>query len=140
MMDYALVFKLVNLLILPGWVGLIFFPKSRYTQYLIYSHAYPYFLGLFYAYLVLSNFGLLQNGMSSLDGIRAAFASDAVLLAGWVHYLIFDLFVGAWQVTDARQHGLRHVKIVPALVFTLFLGPLGLLAYLIIRQLNLKAS
>ncbi len=137
-MDYALLFKIANLSVLPAWALLIFAPKSKLTHYIVYSYAYPYFLGLCYAYLIFSNFGTVEGGMGSLEAIRNAFATDSVLLAGWIHYLIFDLFIGAWEVKDAQENGIRHLKIIPALVFTLFLGPVGLLGYLILRQVERK--
>ncbi len=135
-LDFPLLFKIVNLAVLPAWALLIFAPKSKAAQYVVYSYAYPYFLGLFYAFLLFTNFNILQSGMGSLESIRSAFESDGVLLAGWIHYLIFDLFVGMWQVEDARKNNIRHFKIIAPLVFTLFLGPLGLLWYLILRQVE----
>jgi len=30
-----------------------------------------------------------------------------VLLAGWTHYLAFDLFIGGWEVRDAQRRGIR---------------------------------
>ncbi len=59
-------------------------------------------------------------------------------MLGWVHYLVFDLFIGAWISRDSRLNGIAHLKTVPALVLTLFLGPIGLLTYLVIRLLHLK--
>ncbi len=138
-MDYALIFKIANLAVLPAWALLMFLPRHRITYIIVYSHAYPYFLGLLYAWLIFSNFGTVEGGMSSLAAIRNAFNSDAILLAGWLHYLIFDLFVGAWQVQDARENHIGHLKIIPTLAFTLFLGPIGLLAYLILRQVSRRA-
>ena len=55
------------------------------------------------------------------------FTSPHAVLAGWIHYLAFDLFVGAWEVRDARRHGLSHWMVVPCLALTLMLGPFGLL-------------
>lgn len=137
-MDYELLFKIANFSVIPAWVLLIFVPRSNFTHYLVYSHAYPYFLGLAYAYLIFSNFGVGEGGMSSLSAIRASFERDAILLAAWIHYLIFDLFVGGWIVKDAAANGIRHITITPALIFTLILGPIGLLIYLILRQFQRK--
>jgi hypothetical protein len=55
------------------------------------------------------------------------------LLAGWTHYLAFDLFIGGWEVRDAQRRGVPHLFIVPALVLTFLLGPAGLLLYLATR-------
>jgi hypothetical protein len=61
------------------------------------------------------------------------FTSPSVVLVGWVHYLVFDLFVGAWEVRDAHRRSISHLFVVPCLVMTLMLGPIGLLAYLLLR-------
>lgn len=53
--------------------------------------------------------------------------------AGWTHYLAFDLFIGGWEVRDARQRGIPHLLVVPVLVLTFLVGPAGLLLYLAIR-------
>ena len=75
-------------------------------------------------------------GFGSIAEVRALFASDAALAAGWVHYLAFDLFVGAWIARDARALGLSHGATLPALVLTLVFGPFGLLLHLLRRGLS----
>ena len=57
----------------------------------------------------------------------------AVLLAGWVHYLAFDLLVGAWIVRTARAEGIPHWAVMPCLILTFLFGPAGLLAFAILR-------
>ena len=57
-----------------------------------------------------------------------------MLLAGWTHYLAFDLFIGGWEVRDAQRRGIPHLLVVPALVLTFLFGPAGLLLYLAIRR------
>ena len=61
-------------------------------------------------------------------------ATVVSLLAGWVHYLVFDLFVGSWEVSDARRLGIPHLFVVPCLILTFLLGPCGLLLYLAVRS------
>ena len=62
------------------------------------------------------------------------FQDPWALLAGWVHYLCFDLAVGAWALRDAQRRGLPHLLLVPALVLTFLLGPVGLLLYAGLRR------
>ena len=52
---------------------------------------------------------------------------------GWIHYLAFDLFVGAWEVRDAQARGIHHLLVIPCLFLTLMAGPGGLLLYWAIR-------
>lgn len=63
--------------------------------------------------------------------MRTLFASDPVLVAGWVHYLAFDLFVGIWIAEQADALGLSRWLQAPILVATFLLGPLGLLVFLL---------
>ena len=62
------------------------------------------------------------------------------MLVGWVHYLVFDLFVGAWIVRDARRRGIHHGLVLPCLFFTLMLGPIGLLLYAGLRFARDRAT
>ena len=61
------------------------------------------------------------------------FANPWLLLAGWIHYLAFDLFVGSWEVRDARERGIPHLLVVPCLVMTFLFGPAGWLLYALVR-------
>lgn len=89
--------------------------------------------------------GEARGGFGSLREVALLFEHDWMLLAGWVHYLAFDLFVGSWQVRDARRLGIPHAAVLPCLVLTLFLGPVGWLLYLgvrtaVARRLDLEES
>jgi hypothetical protein len=75
----------------------------------------------------------------SLDGVVALFQSRGMVVAGWLHYLAFDLFVGIWITLDARVHNFRHWWIVPSLLLTFMLGPAGLLTYYLLRSALLKS-
>jgi hypothetical protein len=46
-----------------------------------------------------------------------------------VHYLAFDLFVGSWEVRDSQRRRMPHLFIIPSLVLTFLLGPVGFLTY-----------
>ena len=52
-----------------------------------------------------------------------------MLLAGWIHYLAFDLLIGSWEVRDARELGIPHLFVVPCLFLTFMFGPAGWLLY-----------
>jgi len=65
--------------------------------------------------------------------VSRLFSDPWVLLAGWVHYLAFDLVVGARVARDAVERGVSRWLVVPCLVLTLMFGPAGFLAYSIAR-------
>ena len=125
-------FSLANPLAMLGWTLLIFAPRRRFTKLLVLSGVWPLGLALAYAALITTHYlnghgG--EGGFGSLAQVGALFQDPWALLAGWVHYLCFDLFTGAWEVRDAQRRGVPHWALVPALVLTFLFGPAGLLVY-----------
>jgi Domain of unknown function (DUF4281) len=55
-------------------------------------------------------------------------------LAGWTHYLVFDLLVGNWEVQDARAGSVPYLIVLPCLVLTFLFGPAGWLLYVTARS------
>ena len=134
-MDLELVFKICNLIVLPGWILLFFFPKWKYTKKIIYSYLIPFILGIIYICIIVLNSRNENSGsFTSLAGISALFQNPLTLLAGWVHYLAFDLFTGCWEVKDADKNNISHIIVFPCLFATLMAGPLGLVLYLLVRM------
>jgi hypothetical protein len=86
-----------------------------------------------YVVIVAVSFGHGPGGFSSLEAVGQLFTRPWMLLAGWLHYLAFDLFVGSWMVRDAKERGIRHVLILPLLLLTFLFGPAGWLGYLGLR-------
>lgn len=74
-----------------------------------------------------------EGGFGSIAEVRALFADDHALTAGWIHYLAFDLIVGTLIARDAARAGVSAVFTLPALALTFLFGPSGLLAYLVVR-------
>jgi hypothetical protein len=133
MSPYELIFAIANPLAMLGWLGLVLFPGRRIVVEGISGMAIPALLALAYAGLVAAFFAGSDGGFGSIEAVRALFRSDALLVAGWLHYLAFDLFVGAWQVRTARAEGIPHLLVIPCLVLTFLFGPLGYLAFLVLR-------
>ena len=50
-----------------------------------------------------------------------------------MHYLAFDLLVGAWEVRTARREGIPHLLGAPRLAPTFLFGPAGFLLFLGLR-------
>jgi hypothetical protein len=126
-------FPLFNLGVLPAWLLLVFLPRWRWTQRLVHAAVVP--VALATAYVVLLLHAELPEGAGggSLDEVLRLFSSPQVALVCWIHYLAFDLFVGAWIARDAARRGISHLAVVPCLVLTLMVGPAGLLLYLVLR-------
>lgn len=121
------------MIVLPGWLLMAFLPRWQPGATLVAPVIIPAILGLIYAWLLFTQMGTTDGGFGDLAGVRELFSNDFLLLAGWIHYLAFDLFIGAWEVRDAQRLGIPHWLVVPCLFMTLMLGPLGLLLYLALR-------
>jgi hypothetical protein len=129
-------FPVVNMLALAGWLLLIFLPRRRWATHVAAAVVIPGLLAAGYTVILLANLDIFQGGFSSLDGIAELFARRWVLLAGWMHYLAFDLFIGAWEVRDSQRLRISHRWVIPCLLMTFLAGPMGLVSYLAIRALS----
>lgn len=133
MSPYELIFAISNPVAMLGWLGLALFPGRKIVVDGISGVMIPALLAIAYAGLVAAFFADAEGGFGSIEAVRALFQSDALLVAGWLHYLAFDLFVGAWEVRTARAEGIAHLLVIPCLALTFLFGPLGFLAFLILR-------
>ncbi len=125
-------FGLASAAVLPGWLILILAPRShklggrwvwldRIPALII-----PFGLSALYTGLILAHFaGAEGGGFASIAQVRALFASDFGLLAGWVHYLAFDLMIGAVMASQMDKMGLSRLSQAPLLALIFLFGPLG---------------
>ncbi len=129
------VFSLSNLLVLPFWCLMIMLPRWRVTQRLMNSPMVVLGPVLLYAALVLPNVANILPAIvqPSVAGVRVLLSNELGATAAWAHFLAFDLFVGRWIFLDAKQRGVSPWLVSPLLLLTLLLGPLGFLAYLVVR-------
>jgi len=139
-MDWALVFRVVNMLALAGWIALVFLPRwPALLSAVLYLGVG--LLCLAYATgLIGVVSGLIPNpggggaDFSTIAGVRAIFATDAGVTIGWTHYLAFDLFVGLWIARDGDAKHISRFVQAPILFATLMAGPLGLGLWLLLRE------
>ena len=138
-MTYDALLQFINLSVLPAWALLILAPRWKGTRAIVHSMLYPLVLGGIYIGCFIAVFmgeGASGGGFSSIEGIRTLFSSDAGIVIGWAHYLVFDLFVGAWEARDAQRRGFNHWLLIPCLLLTFMAGPVGLVLYLILRAVT----
>ncbi len=144
MLTYEQLFTLINVSVLPAWLLMVFLPRAGITKTVVHSGLYPLGLGLFYAVMLVLGlgFGYGADGgnFNSAAGVSQLFSHPHGIMIGWSHYLVFDLFVGAWEARDAQRRGVPHWALVPCLFFTLMLGPVGLLMYVVLRLLMGKGG
>lgn len=131
-MAAAQLFSICNLIVLPGWLLLVIAPRWRWTQRIA-AIALPLALAAVYLTLIVTHFGKSGGGFGSLEQVSKLFEDPYLLLAGWIHYLAFDLFTGCWQVRDCQRLRVAHAFVVPCLLLTFLFGPVGLLTWFLIR-------
>ncbi|MGH9220198.1 MAG: ABA4-like family protein [Vicinamibacterales bacterium] len=137
-MDLEQLFSMAGLVAMSGWLLLVILPRNSIVQ-LVAGVAIPLVLSVGYLILIVLHFRGTEGGFGSLADVAALFQKPELLLAGWIHYLAFDLFIGAWETRDAQRSGLPHLVVIPCLVMTFMLGPIGLLFYFAIRTAKLRA-
>lgn len=131
-------FQLGNTVAMISWILLIIFHKTLWISKALIGTIIT-LLSILYLWLIAKNFGSMQAGtFNSLNGVAALFSNREALLAGWVHYLAFDLLAGIFIVNNARKNGIGIWALLPCLFFTFMLGPVGLLIYLLIRWITTK--
>lgn len=135
-----LVFSLGNGLALLSWLGLAASPfRARWAPRvrLVAGRVVPLILAVVYVALFVTT-GMGDGGYGSLAEVQRLMAVPALLTAGWLHYLAFDLFVGAWIAEQAGELGIPHLLILPLLALTFMFGPAGLLAFAVVRLPSLR--
>lgn len=133
-MNAEMLFSVAGMLVLPGWFLLIFLPRWQPVTTIVSAVAIPVLLAVLYLWLFVTEAPGSGGGFGTLAAVSELFENDFLLLAGWIHYLAFDLFIGSWEVRDAQRNGVSHLAVVPCLALTFLLGPTGLLLYFAIRS------
>lgn len=128
-------FSAANALTVVGWAALLLAPQRREANWWLAGLAVPGLLSALYAVLLATHAPGAEGGFSSLDAVAALFRNDGVLLAGWVHYLAFDLFIGAWLCRRAATEGISPWIARLCIPPTFLVGPVGLLLFLAVRAL-----
>ena len=134
-MNLEQLFSLCGSLAMIGWLGLLLAPRWHITRDWVAPVIAPLMIGSLYIWLMTSSISLAPGdaGFGSLAGVMSLFTVSELALAGWIHYLAFDLFVGAWVVKDAQAEGIHHPVLIPCLLATFMAGPGGLVLYWVVK-------
>ena len=120
----AALFSWISLIVLRRWNALLFTLRWGVVG----------LLSLLYAVLVSVYFFRVQGGgYFSLAAVETLFTSSEVVLAWWIHYLAFDLFVGLWIAARSDEVGLSRLVQALILLATFMFGPVGYLFFLAAR-------
>jgi hypothetical protein len=134
-MSAAQIFGMANAFALLGWVVLAaaIILRRPWWRDAVAGTAWPLLISVLYVAALAVGWGTSSGNFASLGGVRELFSSDWALLAGWVHYLAFDLFVGAWIAAETERAGLSRLILVAILPLTFLFGPMGFLLFTVVR-------
>jgi len=132
-MSFEQLFSSASTLAMLGWIILIFLPRRWSGLNLLPALLIPLILSLLYSFLIARYFFSAEGGFDSLANVQQLFTYPAAALAGWVHYLAFDLFVGGVVAKQADKIGLSRLIQAPILVLTFMFGPFGYLLFMLIK-------
>lgn len=121
------------------WLLMIILPKWQVTRFLVDFKIIPILLSMVYATYITQS--ILAGGgldFGSLESVMKLFTKEDAVLAGWVHYLAFDLLVGMWILDQNKTIKIPHLILAPCLFGTFMLGPVGFLLFIIIRAIKLN--
>jgi hypothetical protein len=81
-------FSSANAIAALSWLLLALLPRHRWVTGLVTGKVVPALLAALYIGLIVSTFGRVDGGFSTLAGVAALFTNPWLLLAGWIHYHI----------------------------------------------------
>ena len=126
-------FDIAGPVTLVGWLALVAFPLAPRAADAVATMIVPLLLSVAYSALILAFWSGAPGGYGTLPDVMRLFTDPHVALAGWLHYLAFDLFVGAWAVRTARTEGIAHLLVLPHLALIFLFGPAGFLTFAAMR-------
>lgn len=127
------IFQIVQPMALAGWVLLLFAPLMPKFADRVAGYGIPVLLALVYIAMMVAYLPDSEGGFATLPEVMKLFTVPGLAMAGWLHYLAFDLFIGGWEVRTAQRERIPHWLVLPCLVLTLLAGPIGLLLFLALR-------
>ncbi|MEH6790457.1 ABA4-like family protein [Parasphingorhabdus sp.] len=139
MMNWDLIFAITNNYALLMWLILAFAPRRTAILTGVFYGGVGLLAAAYALIIIPLMTGLVDGGsggvpdFTTLAGVQQLLSSPGGATVGWIHYLVFDLFVGLWVARKADKYGFARWLQIPILLFILMLGPLGLLLYLLLR-------
>jgi hypothetical protein len=137
MMSLETLFALSNLTI-PFWLAMILLGWWKPVERVMRSPWVAIVPAIIYVVLVIPNLPQVLASVAnpSLAGVAQLLGTEYGAAVAWAHFLAFDLLVGRWAYLDSRTRGIHWLIMAPILFFTLMLGPVGYVAYLIVRSIR----
>ena len=122
-------FSIASTMALLGWLvlaaGIVL--KRPLLRDTIAGLAIPVALSAAYTLLILTHWWSAEGGFDTLANVQRLFTQPWVALAGWIHYVAYDLFIGALVSKRIMDAGLSRLLLIPTLPLAFLFGPIGFL-------------
>ncbi|CCQ49478.1 ABA4-like family protein [Crocosphaera watsonii WH 8501] len=140
MIDLSLLFNIANFYALPFWLLMVILPKWVVTQKVMSS--YLPFVPLAGLYIYLFGGSLDPESAEAFSNptlpvLAQLFSQEPVMLTGWIHFIVLDLFTGRYVYLEGREKGIFTIH---SLILCFFAGPIGLLSHIVTSWIQLKVS
>ncbi len=127
-------FSIANPIAMAGWLvlaaGIVL--KRPFLRDHVAGLYVPLLLAAAYTLIILVFWWNAEGGFDTLSNVQRLFTSPWVALGGWVHYLAYDLAIGALVSRQIMERGLPRLVLIPILPLAFLFGPIG---YLIAQTL-----
>ncbi len=140
MVDLSLLFNIANIYALPFWLLMVVLPKWGVTQKVMSSYLPFVPLAGLYIYLFAGSLdpdSVEAFSNPTLPVLAQLFSQEPVMLTGWIHFIILDLFTGRYIYLEGREKGIFTIH---SLILCLLAGPIGLLSHIVTSWIQLKVS
>jgi ABA4-like protein len=128
------IFSIANGVAALAWLLLAVLTTRPWVTDVVTSRIVPGIFALVYIAIVVTVFASATGSFSSIAGVQTLFSNPWLLLAGWLHYLAFDLLIGTWEVRDSLERNVPRWLLIPCLFLTFMFGPTGWFLYLLVRM------
>lgn len=119
---------------------MILLPNWNLTKKVMQSYL-PFIplIGLYVYFLIFAIDGESAQALANpqLADIARFFSEETAAAAGWVHFIVMDLFVGRWIYWQGQT---KEIWTIHSLILCLFAGPVGLLSHIITASFSNKSD
>jgi len=126
----------------PFWALLILAPTWSWTPRIFASPWAALLPIVAYFAFAFPHFGELWHVVSKPDlpALQAFLGQPYGAAAIWAHLVAFDLFLGRWMYFEGRERGIHPLIVSLILLLTIFLSPFGLVAFLVVRSVQIRRN
>lgn len=139
-MDLEYIFSVASVVAMGGWLALLLSPWMPQWSDRIAGLWVPVALSACYTALLVFFPAQDGGGFGSLAEVQQLFTSSSAMLVGWVHFLVFDLVIGAWICRQGRRESISFWIVAPCLPVTFLFGPAGFLMFTVVRAIMSRAA